>query len=90
MTEGNKIKINRRKVEEKPAELKEEQNIQNLDLEVPSLDEVQADKQTKQNSSVIKEQKVEKRKLFANKKANIALGVLMAIIILVFAVLAMF
>lgn len=89
MAEGNKIKINRRKVEEKPTELKEEQTIQNLDLEVPSLDEVKSEKQTKQTSSIIKEQKVEKRKLFANKKANIALGVLTAIIILVFAVLAM-
>lgn len=104
MSEGKKtIKINRRKEEpakeaveqvvEPVKEVKEakENTIKDInDIEIPDIEIVEQELKQKPTGSVIKEQQVEKRKLFANKKANIALAVLTAVIIVVFAILILF
>lgn len=98
MSEGKKtIKINRCK--EEPAKEVVEQVVEPVreeivkdinDIEIPDIEIVEQELKQKPTGSVIKEQQVEKRKLFANKKANIALAVLTVVIIVVFAILILF
>ena len=101
MSEGKKIKINRRNASEdvkvndqKPEEIEvtqtEDAVVKSIDdIEIPDIEMVENNVK-ESTGSIIKEQQVEKRKLFANKKANIALAVLTAIIIIVFALLVLF
>ena len=101
MSEGKKIKINRRNSSEdvktndqKPEEIEVTQTedvvVKSIDdIEIPDIEMVENNVK-ESTGSIIKEQKVEKRKLFANKKANIALAVFTAIVIVVFALLVLF
>lgn len=50
--------------------------------EIPAVEEIEANTPTTKEETYVKHEEATKRKLFANKKANIALGIMGGIIVL--------